>query len=165
MKFFELIPPGTKFPFVRSARYFIIVSIMLMLGSVAAMVFNYNTRGQVLNFGIDFAGGSAIRVALDKEIPIQDIREAIESAGYEGVSAVTVPDAQNQVLIHVKDVASIDKAQGDVTPLKIVGIDRQLVGQFASAMRVKRRPEPYNGKGIKYKEEVIKKKQGKQFGA
>ena len=60
---------------------------------------------------------------------------------------------------------TVDKAQGDVTPLKIVGIDRQLVGQFASAMRVKRRPEPYNGKGIKYKEEVIKKKQGKQFGA
>jgi preprotein translocase subunit SecF len=113
MKFFEIIPPGTKFPFVRSARYFIIVSIMLLLGSVAAMVFNYNTRGQVLNFGIDFAGGSAIRLALDKEVPIQEVREALEKAGYEGVSAVTVPDAENQVLVHVKDVASIDKAQGD----------------------------------------------------
>ncbi len=131
MKFFELIPPGTKFPFVRSARYFIIVSIMLMLGSVAAMVFNYNTRGQVLNFGIDFAGGSAIRLALDKEIPIQEIREAIENAGYEGVSAVTVPDAQNQVLVHVKDVASIDKAQGDACKAAIEAYPKAKLKRFS----------------------------------
>jgi large subunit ribosomal protein L6 len=32
-------------------------------------------------------------------------------------------------------------------------------------MRQKRKPEPYNGKGVKYTEEVIKRKQGKQFGA
>lgn len=49
--------------------------------------------------------------------------------------------------------------------VKVVGSDKQLVGQFASAMRAKRKPEPYNGKGIKYVEEVIKRKQGKQFGA
>ena len=60
---------------------------------------------------------------------------------------------------------TVDKATGDITPVKIIGIDRQLVGQFASAMRQKRKPEPYNGKGVKYTEEVIKRKQGKQFGA
>lgn len=49
--------------------------------------------------------------------------------------------------------------------VKIAGVDKQLVGQFASAMRQKRKPEPYNGKGVKYLEEVIKRKQGKQFGA
>jgi large subunit ribosomal protein L6 len=59
----------------------------------------------------------------------------------------------------------VDKATGDVTPVKVSGIDRQLVGQFASAMRGLRKPEPYNGKGIKYAEEVIKRKQGKQTGA
>ena len=32
-------------------------------------------------------------------------------------------------------------------------------------MRAVRKPEPYNGKGIKYTDEVIKRKQGKQFGA
>ncbi len=48
---------------------------------------------------------------------------------------------------------------------KIVGTNKQLVGQFASAMRAHRKPEPYNGKGIKYTTEVIKRKQGKQFGA
>lgn len=59
----------------------------------------------------------------------------------------------------------VDKATGEVTPIKISGVDRQLVGQFAAAVREKRKPEPYNGKGIKYTEEVIKRKQGKQFGA
>lgn len=49
--------------------------------------------------------------------------------------------------------------------VKVAGPDRQLVGQFASAMRSKRKPEPYNGKGVKYTTETITRKQGKQFGA
>ncbi|MCE7974478.1 MAG: 50S ribosomal protein L6 [Leptolyngbya sp. PLA1] len=49
--------------------------------------------------------------------------------------------------------------------IKVAGADRQLVGQFVSGVRAKRKPEPYNGKGIKYVEETIKRKQGKQFGA
>ena len=47
----------------------------------------------------------------------------------------------------------------------VSGADKQAVGQFAAEMRQKRKPEPYNGKGVKYVDEVIKKKQGKQFGS
>ncbi len=43
----------------------------------------------------------------------------------------------------------------------ISGIDKQKVGQFASEVRGKRPPEPYKGKGIKYVDEVIKRKEGK----
>ena len=49
--------------------------------------------------------------------------------------------------------------------VKVAGADRQLVGQFAASMRQVRKPEPYNGKGIKYLEEVVRRKQGKQTGA
>jgi len=49
--------------------------------------------------------------------------------------------------------------------VKVQGPDKQAVGHFAATMRANRKPEPYNGKGIKYVSEVIKKKQGKQFGA
>lgn len=49
--------------------------------------------------------------------------------------------------------------------VKVAGADRQAVGQFAAELRGKRKPEPYNGKGIKYSDEVIRRKQGKQFGA
>src|SRR3989338_4734126 len=40
--------------------------------------------------------------------------------------------------------------------------DKQLVGQFAAEIRKVRKPEPYKGKGIKYSDEVITRKQGKQ---
>jgi large subunit ribosomal protein L6 len=49
--------------------------------------------------------------------------------------------------------------------VRISGPDRQQVGQFAAAVRASRKPEPYNGKGIKYQTEVIRRKQGKQFGS
>ena len=48
-------------------------------------------------------------------------------------------------------------------PNKIVvlGADKQKVGQFAAEIREKRPPEPYKGKGIKYADEVIRRKEGK----
>lgn len=48
-------------------------------------------------------------------------------------------------------------------PNKIIvsGIDKQLVGQFAADVRSKRPPEPYKGKGIKYANEVVRRKEGK----
>lgn len=49
--------------------------------------------------------------------------------------------------------------------IHVKGADRQAVGQFASVVRSKRKPEPYNGKGIKYTDETIRRKQGKAFGA
>lgn len=49
------------------------------------------------------------------------------------------------------------------TPNKIIikGPDKQKVGQFAAEIREKRPPEPYKGKGIKYVDEVIRRKEGK----
>ena len=49
------------------------------------------------------------------------------------------------------------------TPNKIIisGPDKQQVGQFAAEVREKRPPEPYKGKGIKYVDEVIRRKEGK----
>lgn len=43
----------------------------------------------------------------------------------------------------------------------IIGCDKQQVGQFAAEVREKRPPEPYKGKGIKYADEVIRRKVGK----
>ena len=43
----------------------------------------------------------------------------------------------------------------------ISGPDKQVVGQFAAEVREKRPPEPYKGKGIKYADEVIRRKEGK----
>ena len=48
--------------------------------------------------------------------------------------------------------------------ITVRGIDKQVVGQFAAEVRGKRPPEPYKGKGIKYTNEVIRRKVGKTGG-
>lgn len=50
------------------------------------------------------------------------------------------------------------------TELVITGADKQVVGEFAANIRKVRAPEPYKGKGIKYKEEIIRRKEGKRAG-
>ncbi|MBR5646176.1 MAG: 50S ribosomal protein L6 [Treponema sp.] len=57
----------------------------------------------------------------------------------EGLTVTTTPD-------------------GKVT---VAGIDKQLVGEFCSQIRKLRKPEPYKGKGIRYEDEVIRRKVGK----
>ena len=63
----------------------------------------------------------------------------VEVPEIEGIT-IDVP-AQNKIVIH--------------------GCDKQKVGQFAAEVREKRPPEPYKGKGIKYVDEVIRRKEGK----
>ncbi len=48
------------------------------------------------------------------------------------------------------------------TKIEITGADKQLLGQFASEVRAKRPPEPFKGKGVKYAEEHIVRKEGKK---
>ena len=43
-----------------------------------------------------------------------------------------------------------------------MGFDKQVVGEFAAQVRKVRGPEPYKGKGIKYKDEFIRRKEGKK---
>ena len=50
----------------------------------------------------------------------------------------------------------------DQTTVEISGIDKQAVGQFAAEVREFRKPEPYKGKGIKYRGEYIFRKEGKK---
>ena len=49
----------------------------------------------------------------------------------------------------------------DGNKIIVSGIDKEKVGQYAAEIRDKRRPEPYKGKGIKYADEVIRRKVGK----
>jgi preprotein translocase subunit SecF len=85
-------------------------SIIMLLLSLGTLIYNQVTRGSPLNWGIDFAGGSSVRLQLTKDVPVEDVRTMLERAGYEGSSAVTVPGAEREVLIRVKEVVSIDEA-------------------------------------------------------
>ena len=58
--------------------------------------------------------------------------------------------------------AGLTVAVENNTEIKISGADKQLLGQFASEVRSKRPPEPFKGKGVKYAEEHIVRKEGKK---
>jgi len=58
-------------------------------------------------------------------------------------------------------------ARGDTDPARmtIAGPDKQQVGAFAAEIRSLKKPEPYKGKGIRYADEHVRRKQGKAFGS
>ena len=63
--------------------------------------------------------------------------------------------------VSVKENDDIQLEVPDANTIIVKGIDKQKVGQFAAEIRGKRPPEPYQGKGIKYDYEVIRRKVGK----
>ncbi len=63
--------------------------------------------------------------------------------------------------ILVRPVPGITLALDDPTHIRVSGIDKELVGMTAAKIRGFRPPEPYKGKGIRYKNEVVRKKAGK----
>lgn len=54
------------------------------------------------------------------------------------------------------------KVEVEKSNMTISGIDKDLVGKFAAEVRALKKPEPYKGKGIRYEDEVIRRKQGKK---
>ena len=63
--------------------------------------------------------------------------------------------------VEMEDPEGIESAMEGQNIIFIRGIDKEKVGQYAAEIRDKRRPEPYKGKGIKYADEVIRRKVGK----
>lgn len=87
----------------------------------------------------------------------------VNGVGYrvakEGNKLVMNIGFSHQIIMEEPEGISIDVPG----PNKIIvsGIDKQKVGHFAAEVREKRPPEPYKGKGIKYADEVIRRKEGK----
>ncbi len=76
-------------------------------------------------------------------------KKLVISAGYSHPVNIEVPEG-----ITVESVSN--------TEITVKGIDKVLVGEFAANIRKVRSPEPYKGKGIRYKDEHIRRKEGKK---
>ena len=63
--------------------------------------------------------------------------------------------------VEMEDPEGVESVVEGTNVIIVKGIDKEKVGQFAAEIRDKRRPEPYKGKGIKYADEVIRRKVGK----
>ena len=71
------------------------------------------------------------------------------SAGYSHPVEMEIPEG-----LTVESISN--------TEIKVSGIDKTLVGEFAANIRKVRKPEPYKGKGIRYKDEHVRRKEGKK---
>ncbi len=63
------------------------------------------------------------------------------------------------VSVAIPDGITVTAVKNNIT---VVGIDKELVGQFTAKVRALKKPEPYKGKGFRYDNEVIRRKQGKK---
>ncbi len=108
------------------------------------------TRTLIANMVIGVSEG------FSKELEINGIGYRAAKQGKELVMNIGY---SHQVVVPEIDGITIDVP----SPNKIIisGPDKQKVGQFAAEVRGKRPPEPYKGKGIKYIDEVIRRKEGK----
>ena len=77
-------------------------------------------------------------------------KDLVISAGYSHTVPLAIPEGL-QVSVSTNGLE-----------ITITGIDKQLVGQFAADARAVRKPEPYHGKGLHYKDEVVRRKEGKK---
>ena len=91
-----------------------------------------------------------------KELEVNGVGYRVQK---QGTNLVMNLGFSHQVIVPETDEIKIDVP----APNKIIinGIDKQKVGQFAAEVREKRPPEPYKGKGIKYIDEIVRRKEGK----
>jgi large subunit ribosomal protein L6 len=87
----------------------------------------------------------------------------IEGVGYRAEMKGATLEMQlgysHPVTLQVPEGLEILVEKNQIT---VTGIDKELVGFFSALIRSKRKPEPYKGKGIRYNDEVVRRKQGKK---
>ena len=87
----------------------------------------------------------------------------LEGVGYRmevrGNDLVLSVGFSHPVTLPIPEGVSVSVEKSELT---IAGFDKEAVGQFAANVRATKKPEPYKGKGIRYSDEVIRRKQGKR---
>src|SRR3974377_1360211 len=81
------------------------------------------------------------------------IRPPLSSAGRTNSASVSMPPR----------AAGGAAERPNPTPIVLRGAEKQRVGQYAAEVRRVRKPEPYKGKGIRYENEQVRRKEGKSF--
>ena len=116
----------------------------------AARAFHGLARAMVSNMVVGVTQG------FTRELQIEGVGYRAEAAGRKLTLALGF---SHPVVLEVPEGLSVS-VEG-VNKIKIEGIDRDRVGQFAAELRGLRPPEPYKGKGVRYSDERIRRKVGK----
>ncbi|RMH39399.1 MAG: protein translocase subunit SecF [Deltaproteobacteria bacterium] len=151
--FRELIPPGTNFEFVGKTRLWVTISVLAIAASIGMLFVNKSTRGSILNWAIDFRGGTEIIFrftdkgagaeakaagADGRKVDPGVIRDALTKAGFDGVEVSdyvwTVPGPNGErvtvegLRVRTPDFGAIDED-------KQAGYAEQFVAKFETDQR------------------------------
>jgi large subunit ribosomal protein L6 len=89
----------------------------------------------------------------------------VEGVGYSGEirgkDLVMRLGYSHEIVVNPPDNITFEVEGRNPTTVRVRGIDKQVVGQIAANIRKLRPPEPYLGKGVRYSDEVIRRKAGK----
>ena len=128
------------------------VSFDVANGSRFAQAMRGTTRALVRNAIIGVTEG------FTKKLEVQGVGFEVDLKGKELILKIGFNMPKK---FQVPDTVQVECPT--LTEIVITGTDNQQVGQVAAEIRKLRKPEPYKGKGIKYADEVIKRKAGKAF--
>ena len=99
---------------------------------------------------------SGVNTSFEKKLIVEGIGYRVEVSGDK---LTLIVGFSHPVILPIPKELSIT-VQKNVISIK--GSDKECVGQFAAQVRAVKKPEPYKGKGIRYEDEVVRRKQGKR---
>jgi len=91
-----------------------------------------------------------------KKLILEGVGFKSEVKGKEIVFALVF---SHPVIVKIPEGLTVTAEKNNIT---VSGIDKELVGSFTASVRALKKPEPYKGKGMRYEDEVIRRKQGKK---
>ena len=97
-----------------------------------------------------------VETPYQKKLILEGVGFKSEVKGKEFVFALGF---SHPVVVKIPEGITATAEKNNIT---ISGIDKELVGSFASSVRALKKPEPYKGKGMRYEGEIIRRKQGKK---
>ena len=113
----------------------------------------HGTVRQLISNAID-----GVNICFSKHLEIVGVGYNVKS---QGTRLIFQLGFSHDIILELPDGIEADAQKNK---LEIKGIDKQLVGQVSAKIRALRKPEPYKGKGIRYKDEYVRSKQGKTVG-
>ncbi|MDE1975413.1 MAG: 50S ribosomal protein L6 [Patescibacteria group bacterium] len=135
------------------------VGVVVENGAIALTLVNDNLEGKALigTYASHIRNMlSGVNKPYEKKLVIEGIGYKADVKGKDLVLAVGFSHPVS------KAIPADLKVSVEKNNIAISGIDREKVGQFAAEIRAVKKPEPYLGKGIKYADETIRRKQGKK---
>lgn len=99
---------------------------------------------------------SGVNKPFVKKLVVEGIGYRVEVSGMNIVLSVGY---SHQVTLPIPEGITVSVEKNEIT---VTGSDKEVVGEFTAKVRAVRKPEPYKGKGIRYIDEVVRRKQGKR---